>query len=390
MQLTIPQIIRLSQEQYGINVDSSQVLQASFAQDEYLRDVLSKHAVSAATIEAIAQKSQQVFDVRLMRAGKPYTIIKGKDEQVDYFIYEKNEADFVVISLRDSIHIYEDRKEVDRKEGFVAGTIEASLFEEIEAQGADIRIVSELEEVFAWTVDFYDLKKGDRFEILFEEEFVNGISLGNYYIIAAMLEQDGSEYRAYRFPVHGDSSQYYDSNGFPLRKAFLKSPLYYQAVEDRREEDNSNARMLPTKSSHKGVHYEASKGAEVYAVGDGEIIQMARHGRMGRYIRLSHPQSYESQYQHLDRFASGLRKGDKVKQGDLIGYVGRSGNVRRTQVCLRMWHNQKEIRPLELSLPQSNPLPETQKKAFLRFRKQLDQHMNSQPLTPSKEPLARR
>lgn len=149
MQLTIPQIIRLSQEQYGINVDSSQVLQASFAQDEYLRDVLSKHAVSAATIEAIAQKSQQVFDVRLMRAGKPYTIIKGKDEQVDYFIYEKNEADFVVISLRDSIHIYEDRKEVDRKEGFVAGTIEASLFEEIEAQGADIRIVSELEEVFA-------------------------------------------------------------------------------------------------------------------------------------------------------------------------------------------------------------------------------------------------
>ncbi|MEL7342583.1 MAG: M23 family metallopeptidase, partial [Bacteroidota bacterium] len=156
------------------------------------------------------------------------------------------------------------------------------------------------------------------------------------------------------------------------------------------ENNPENARLIETRASHKGVHYEASKGTEVYAVGDGEIIQMARHARMGRYIRLAHPQAYESQYQHLDRFAQGLRKGAKVKQGDLIGYVGRSGSVRQSQVCLRMWHNKKEIKPLELSLPQTDPLIEEQKQTFLRLKKQLDQQMKSFPSTSEREPMAGR
>lgn len=375
MRLTIPQILRLSQEQYGINVDSSQVIQANFSEKQYLRDVLSEHAVTPAIIEEIAQKSASVFDVRLMRAGKPYTIIKSKANKVDYFIYEKNEADFVVIALRDSVHIYTGRKTVDLKQGELSGTIETSLFDEFEAQEADIRMVSQLEEVFAWTVDFYDLKKGDRFEILYQEEFVNGISMRNYQIQAASLEQDGEKYWAYRFPAQGDSSQYYDAEGQPLRKTFLKSPLDYKDVQERSSEAEPSPKLIPTRKTHLGVHYQADMGSEVYAVGDGEIILKTKRSKQGNILRIKHPQGFESQYEHLDRFADGLQGGLRVKQGDLIGYVGRTGSVTRTQVCLRMWANGKEVRPLEVELPQTESLEAQELEAFRKAKKQMQRSL---------------
>ncbi|MFK7920662.1 MAG: peptidoglycan DD-metalloendopeptidase family protein [Bacteroidia bacterium] len=375
MRLTIPQILRLSQEQYGINVDSSQVLQANFLENQYLRDVLSEHQVSPAVIEEIAQKSAEVFDVRLMRAGKPYTIIKSQAGQVDYFIYEKNEANFVVIALRDSIHMYEGHKKVDRKLGALSGTIETSLFEEFETQGADIRLVAMLEEVFAWTVDFYDLKKGDRFKILYQEEFVNGISMHNYQIQAAMLEQDGEQYWAYRFPMEGDSSQYYDRKGHPLKKAFLKSPLAFESIEKREADAEASPKLIATRKTHFGVHYQAEKGAEVYAVGDGEIILKTSRKKQGKLLRLQHRQDYESQYEHLDHFADGLKNGSRVSQGDLIGYVGRTGSVQRYQVCLRMWKNKKEIRPLELELAQLPSLSGSVLRFYLKTQKQLQRSL---------------
>lgn len=375
MRLTIPQILRLSQEQYGINVDSSQVLQANFLENQYLRDVLLEHQVSPAVIEEIAQKSEEVFDVRLMRAGKPYTIIKSQAGKVDYFIYEKNEADFVVIALRDSIRMYEGHRKVDRKLGTLSGTIETSLFEEFEAQGADIRLVSLLEEVFAWTVDFYDLKKGDRFKILYQEEFVNGISMRNYQIQAAMLEQDGEQYWAYRFPMEGDSSQYYDREGHPLQKTFLKSPLTFEGVKNGEEDTLSSPKLIPTRKTHLGIHYQAEMGAEVYAVGDGELILKTRRNKQGNLLRLQHHQGYESQYEHLDHFAEGLQNGSRVNQGDLIGYVGRTGSVQRTQVCLRMWKDKKEIRPLELELPQLPSLSDRELRIYLKAQKQLQKSL---------------
>ncbi len=388
MRLTIPQILRLSQEQYGINVDSSQVLQANFNENEYLRDILSQHAVSPAVIEEIAQKSASVFDVRLMRAGKPYTIIKSKADKVDYFIYEKNEADFVVIALRDSVHIYTGRKTVDLKIGELSGTIETSLFEEFEKQGADIRMVGQLEEVFAWTVDFYDLKKGDRFDILYQEEFVNGISMRNYQIQAASIEQDGEKFWAYRFPAQGDSSQYYDGDGQPLRKAFLKSPLDYKEVQEKSEETESSPELIPTRGSHFGIHYKADKGTPVYAIGDGEVILKKRRAKQGNVLRIRHLQGYESQYEHLDRFAEELQNGQKVKQGDLIGYVGRTGSVTRTQVCLRMWKNRKEIRPLDVDLPETAALAGEELEAFRKAKKQLQANLERLKKASSKQALA--
>ncbi|MEM6342299.1 MAG: peptidoglycan DD-metalloendopeptidase family protein [Bacteroidota bacterium] len=388
MRLTIPQILRLSQEQYGINVDSSQVLQANFSENQYLRDVLSEHAVSPATIEEIAQKSAAVFDVRLMRAGKPYTIIKSKADKVDYFIYEKNEADFVVIELRDSVRIYTGRKTVDRKLGEISGTIESSLFEEFEKQGADVRIVRQLEEVFGWAIDFHDLKKGDRFEILFQEEFVNGISMHNYQIQAASIEQDGEKFWAFRYPAQGDSSQYFDENGRSLRNAFLKSPLSYPDVERPDAEEQPSPKLISTRKSHLGVHYQADKGTEVYAMANGEVIVKTRRPRQGNVLRIRHLQGYESQYEHLDGFAEGLRNGSKVKQGDLIGYVGRTGSVQRTQLCLRMWKNNKEVRPLEVDLPQSETLSGEALEAFRKAKKQLEKSLERLQKTAPSQTLA--
>lgn len=365
----IPKLMRLSHEQFGIEEEPFKVVQAEFQDQQFLRDVLLDHAVSPATIEEIAQKSKEVFDVRKMRAGRPYTILQDKKGGIEYFVYEINESDYVVIDLTDSVRLYAGQRVIDLKEREVAGQIESSLFESVEALGVNGMLAQGLEDIFGWTVDFRDLKKGDQFKIVYVEQFVNGISMGISHIEAAMIEQDGEQHYAILFPSSEGESAYFDETGRDLHHPFLKSPLKYAEGVDKYSLEGLDWQLAPARGAHLGAHFLAPKGSEVYAIGEGLVLELKGHKQMGKTVRIKHNGTYTTQYQHLDRYTENLLPKMKIQQGDLIGYVGNSGSVRKPQVCLRMWENGKEINPLRLSLPKLLTIDPQQRKAFEKQRK---------------------
>lgn len=293
--LPAPALKRMSQEQYGIEVKSREVVQANLEPEQYLKDVLLAHSVDMSKIDAVARKSETVFDVRQMRAGQAYTILKNPQRGVDFFIYEKSKSEYVVFDLRDSIRIYEDRMPLTVEQREVSGVIYSSLYESLLAQGYDLSLMDGLEKMFAWSVDFFHLEKGDFYKIIYEAELVDGESIGIHQILAAQFHHEQDDHYAFHFEQDGESS-FYDEKGQNLRTVFLRA-------SDQSEARLAEADLIP-----------------IYATGDGKILRARSTSQLGPYVQIQHRNPYLSQYTHLNKLAKGLRRGKKVKKGQLIGF----------------------------------------------------------------------
>lgn len=351
-----PPVKRITQELYGIDMSDLKIHQASFKPNEFLSDILTSHNVDAGKIHQMAIKSVDVFDVRKMRAGNPFTIVKDAKEAVNYFIYEKNQADYVIYDLRDSVNIYEGRKPITTRQGEVSGLITSSLYEAIQEQGGHISLAAELENTYAWSIDFFHLQKGDFFKVIYEEEFVDGESLGISKILGAQFRHASKDFFAVEF-VQDSISDYFDEEGNSLRKAFLKAPLKYSRISSRFSYRRFHP-VLKRYRAHLGVDYAAPHGTPIYAVGDGVVTHATRKGGNGNYVKIQHNTMFATQYLHMSRFQKGVRAGTFVKQGDVIGYVGSTGLATGPHVCFRFWKNGKQINPLTVDAPPSEPVSE--------------------------------
>ncbi|MEZ4774076.1 MAG: peptidoglycan DD-metalloendopeptidase family protein [Bacteroidia bacterium] len=355
--LPAPGLKRMSQEQFGIDVNAMKVVQSNFERNQFLTDVLLEHNVDPTIIDEVARKSESVFDVRRMRAGNSFTILKNNAHKVNYFIYEKNPADYVVFDLRDSVQIYEGRKRVNVQEKTISATIHGSLFETIHENGLDARLGKLLEEVYAWSVDFFHLEKGDYFKVIYEEEFVDGESIGISRIVASVFHHNGKEYFAISF-AQNDQIEYFDEAGRSLRKELLKAPLKYSRLSARY---GAQAESLPNKE--KEVNYTAPAGTPIYAVGDGEIIRAKYRKGLGNHVKIKHG-IYTTQYANMSKISAGIREGDEVHQGDIIGYVGTSGDGANPRMSFRVWENGKVVNLSSLSLPSVEVITEENQDKF--------------------------
>ncbi|MDX2245191.1 MAG: peptidoglycan DD-metalloendopeptidase family protein [Bacteroidia bacterium] len=343
--LPAPGLKRMSQEQFGIDVNSMKVVQSNFERNQFLTDVLLEHNVAPDVIDEVAKKSESVFDVRRMRAGNSFTILKNGAHKVNYFIYEKTPADYVVFDLRDSVQIYEGRKRVNIQEKTISGAIHSSLFETIQENGLDARLGKLLEEVYAWSVDFFHLEKGDYFKVIYEEEFVDGESIGIGRIVASVFHHQGHDYFAISYAQNGEV-EYFDEEGRSLRKELLKAPIKYSRLSARYSKNQPET----DQNKDKEVDYAAPAGTPVYAVGNGEVIRAKFRKGLGNHIRIKHG-IYTTQYSHLSKIAAGIREGNEIRQGDIIGYVGNSGDAANPRISFRVWENGKVVNPAALSLP---------------------------------------
>lgn len=360
-----PSLKRMSQNQYGIEVNSRTVVQANFEQNQFLTDILTAHNVSVETIDKLAKKSTHIFDVRRMRAGNAFTMLKNSEGKVDYFIYEKNPADYVVFDLRDSVEIYEGRNQTDSEEKEVAGTIQNSLYETISQQNIDPQLARLLEDVFAWSVDLFHLEKGDYFKAIYKEEYVDDASLGITQILAAQFHHDGEDYYAFRFG-EGNDIAYFDQDGNNLKTTFLQSPLRYNYVHKVTDLEKSNQDKM---------EYKAPKGSPVYAIGGGLIAQIKK----GTAIRLNiqHTYPYATQYKYLSRLAKGIKRGVRVKQGDLIGYTGKNN------IALNFLRKNKTIDRSELYTfsDKNNSVNENKRKDFDLLKENMILRLKKIPLS---------
>ena len=360
---------------YGINIDSLEIIPDQVKTNQTLSTILSPD-VSAQLIDRIARTTREVFDVRKIKPGQKYSKFFAKDSSktLDYFVYEINDTAFVVYDLRNSLQVYLDYKKTERVTKTVSGTISTSLYATFMDQKLDPNLAYALSEVYAWTVDFYGLQKGDRFKAIYEEVSVEGRTIRSDKIHSAIFEASGKPVYAFLF-TQDSSAQYFDENGKSLRRSFLKAPLRFNRISSR----FSRSRMHPIlkiRRPHYGVDYSAPKGTPVVALGDGRVDAATWKGGYGKFISIRHNSVYTSTYAHLSGFGPGIKAGAHVRQGQVIGYVGSTGLSTGPHLDFRVYKNGAPTDPLRIESPPTDPVKQALMPAYLqqvqRMRAKLD------------------
>lgn len=366
---------------YGIPLDSFIVEKERIKRNQFLADIFLKAGVDYPTINTIVQQSKPVFDVRKIKVGNNYSLFLSQDSlrKLEHFVYEIDNTDYMVVSLTDSIHVYRGIKETLIVPKEASGVINSSLWNAMTDNNLNPLLAIELSEIFAWTVDFFGIEKGDNFKVLYDEYFVDSLSIGIGKVHGAVFHHRGKDYYAFNFEE--DSVwNFFDEDGQSLRKAFLKAPLKFSRISSR----FSNSRLHPVlkiRRPHHGIDYAAPSGTPVYALGDGRISERGYQKRGGgNYLKIKHNSVYTTVYMHLQGFAKGTSKGAQVKQGQLIAYVGSTGLSTGPHLDFRVFKNGKPIDPLKLEAPSVEPVKEENRDDFKKFIQPLHAKLDSIPL----------
>ena len=350
---------------YGICIDNYDVVVDTIRKNQFLSNIMLKQNVDYNTITHIEKNHRKTFDIRKIKPGQKHTFLISRDSIVRpvFWIYEINKIDYAVFSLTDSLNAWIGHKEVTTKIETIEGVIESSLWNAVSATGGDQNITMELSDIYAWTVDFFGIQPGDAFKVVYENRYIKDECIGMGKILASYLNNAGAEHYAYYFEQNG-KGEYFDKEGDNLRKAFLKAPLNYRRISST----FTNARKHPVTKvvrPHHGVDYAAPTGTPVSTIGDGTVIEKGWDKKGGgNYIKVKHNSTYTTTYMHLNGFAKGIQKGSKVKQGQVIGYVGSTGTSTGPHLDFRLNKNGKYINPLTFESPSADPVSAENKAAF--------------------------
>ncbi|HSO87215.1 MAG TPA: peptidoglycan DD-metalloendopeptidase family protein, partial [Draconibacterium sp.] len=293
---------------------------------------------------------------RKIREGNPFTVFQSRDSlrRSMYFVYENTPVHYTVFQLFDSLEVYSGQKEVKYRIKTAQGIIESSLWNTMKANGLDPMLALNLENIYAWTIDFFSLQKGDRFRFVYDEIYVDSTSVGINNIYVAQFDYYGKEIYAFRFEKN-DSVGYYNEKGENLQKEFLKAPLDFFRISSR----FSGGRMHPILRivrPHHGVDYSAPKGTPVKSIGEGTVISKGWAGGGGNTIKIRHNSVYTTQYMHLSGYADGISVGARVRQGQVIGFVGSTGLSTGPHLDFRVYMGGSAVNPLTIESPPAKPV----------------------------------
>ncbi|MDC1162529.1 peptidoglycan DD-metalloendopeptidase family protein [Tenacibaculum sp.] len=366
---------------YGFNLDEYNVIKDTIKSGESFGVIMDRHHVPYPKINQIATKIKDTFDVRRVRTGKAYTILKSKDslEKVQFFIYKHNKVRATIIDLKDSlVNAYSFRKPIKIFEKEVTSKINSNLSVAMDSLGLRPGLTNEVADIYAWTLDFYRLQKGDEFKIIYEEKYINdSIFVGYGEIKAAVFNHKGKNLYAYKFLADSikNIQEYYDDKGNMLRSQFLKSPIKFQYRISSRYNLRRKIALYGRVRPHKGTDFAAAYGTPIMTTASGTVVESSRRGGNGNYVKVKHNSTYSTQYLHMKRRK--VRKGDYVKQGDVIGWVGMTGNTSGPHVCYRFWKYGRQVDPFREKLPSAEPLKESIKPMYFEFIKPLKEQLNS-------------
>jgi murein DD-endopeptidase MepM/ murein hydrolase activator NlpD len=351
---------------YGIASDSFDLISGRIKRDGFLSEILLKHGISMQEIDQAINNSKSVFDVRTIRSGNKYILFCDRDtlSKAKYLVYEHDPATCYIFSFNDSLNITPYRKEIKSEIRYSSGIIETSLWDAMMTGGLHPGLAVQLSDIFAWTVDFFGLQKGDSFKVIYEELFIDGKSLGPRKIYGAQFNRSGYQITAIPFIQDGKET-FFDADGNSMRKAFLKAPLQFSRISSR----FSSGRMHPIlriRRPHFGVDYAAPIGTPVHAIGDGRVTSKTTDNGSGRMVMIQHNSVYATAYLHLSRFGPGISPGVMVKQGDIIGFVGSSGLSTGPHLDFRFYMNGSPVDPLKVDAPSVEPVSDTNR---IRFEK---------------------
>lgn len=365
--------------EFGYTLNNYNVKKSKVKNGDSFGSILERNNLYYPQIYNIVQKVKKVYDIRKINIGKPYTILSSKDSlnTPQVFIYQPNKIDYVVVSLTDSLWAEKKSKAVKIKEFEAEGIITSSLSETMEKQKLSPLLSNELSEIYAWTIDFFRLEKGDNFKIIYSAKYIDdSIYVGLNRIHSAFFEHRGKPFYAIEFETDPKRGivEYFDENGKNLRRAFLRSPVQFSRVSSRYNLKRRIAYYGYRIRPHKGTDFAAAVGTPIRATASGTVTKSSYTRSNGNYVKIKHNGTYSTQYLHMDK--RGVKVGQFVKQGDYIGTVGMTGNTSGPHVCYRFWKNGRQVDPLRQKLPEAKPISSELKKRYLEYmhpvKKQLD------------------
>ena len=358
-------------KQFGYTLNNYTVVRDTVRRGDSFGTILENNNLFYPQIFNIVQKVKQVYDIRKINIGKPYTILFSKDslKTPKVFIYQPNPIEYVLVSLTDSLWAEKKAKAVKLIEFEAEGTIESSLSETMEGKKLSPLLSNELSEIYAWTIDFFRLEKGDNFKIIYTAKYVDdSIYVGLNRIHSAYFEHRKKPYYAIEFETDPKRGifEYFDEKGKNLRRAFLRSPVQFSRISSRYNLKRKIAyygRVRP----HLGTDFAAPINTPIRTTASGTVVKSGYTRGNGNYVTIKHNATYSTQYLHMKK--RGVKKGQFVKQGDYIGTVGMTGNTSGPHVCYRFWKNGKQVDPLRQKLPEAKPISQDLKEKYLDYMK---------------------
>jgi len=361
-----PEVVRLP-NRYGFFDEGLTVLHDTVRFGDSFGAMMAEYGIDGPTTAKLLELGRGLFDVRKFRAGNAIELYVRQDscQTPAYVIYRQNRITSTVFSCCDSLAVWNYDRPVEHQRKISDITIHTSLWNDMIAAGADPALIMNLNDIFQWSVNFFTMQEGDRFRAIYSQSVCENEVLAIDTVYFCLYSNaEGKEIGAMRYDIGGKYGKYWGKNGEGMKKMFLKAPLKYNRISSRfsyRRRHPVTGKVRP----HTAVDYAAPKGTPVYALGDGKITQCGWDGSGGgNRIRIKHAQGYETCYMHLWKFASGIRAGRSVSQGELIGYVGSTGRSTGPHLDFRVWKNGTPVIPLTLESPSAEPIKQANKAAL--------------------------
>lgn len=360
---------------WGFVTDSLEVTESKVRKGDFFATILMRSGLSAQEAYNLSEACDSIFDLRSIRIGNAYRTWTSVQDSLEYLAYDIDRIRSVVFRCREPYDAYYVERPILTETKSVDVTIESSLWNDMLAADAPPVLILTLSDIYAWTVDFFGLQKGDRFKVIYDEKTCEGEVVAVDTVRYALFTSRGQEYPAIMFNQGDGGNIYWNEKGESMRKAFLKAPLHYSRISS----GFSYARRHPITrrvQPHTGVDYAAPKGTPVVTIGDGVVTSAKNEGAGGNVIRIRHNSVYSTAYLHLSKFASGISAGKRVKQGDVIGYVGSTGRSTGPHLDFRVWKNGSPINPLKMESPPAEPLKEENMAAFSEAAARYHSHVS--------------
>ncbi len=353
-------------EEYGFVLNDFEVFRDTIRSGDNFGAIMDSHGVNSTRIHEITQSLGKVFNPTKIAAGKPYVVLKAKDsaKTPQYFIYENDRIEYTVVKITDSIAAFKSQKPVTIKRKTISGVIVSNLSEAMQNEGLSVLLTHEMSSIYQWSIDFFKLQKGDQFKMVYNEKYINDTIYAGIESIegAVFVHQDKPHY-AFSYVVDPQSGKgdYYDEKARPLESFFLKAPLNFSRISSR----FSGSRFHPvqkTWKAHKGTDYAAPHGTPIWSTANGTVIASGYTAGNGNYVKVKHNDTYTTQYLHMSK--RNVNVGQRVKQGDVIGYVGSTGLATGPHVCYRFWVRGEQVDPFKQNLPAAEPIADHLKEDY--------------------------
>ena len=357
--------------EFGFNLNDFVVKRDTIQRGDSFGEILQRNNIDYSKIYQIAEETKDTFDIRKLQVGKPYTLLCSKDslQEPTCFIYQPNRIDYVVINFQDSIHAYKSQKPIKFVEKEISGTIYSNLSVAMDSLQLSPNLTNTVADIYAWTLDFYKLQKGDKFKIIYIDKYIeDSIYAGVENVKAAYFQHNNEPFYAFEFETDSITgvTEYLNEKAKNLRRAFLKSPIKFRyRISSRYNLRRRIAYYGNRIRAHRGTDFAAAIGTPIMATANGTVIESRRKGGNGKYVKVKHNSTYSTQYLHMK--SRNVKVGDFVKQGDVIGWVGMTGNTGGPHVCYRFWKNGKEVDPFKQKLPEAKPISDSLKVKYLEF-----------------------